>query len=150
MCFPWFSPCEQKIRIYCFRWFPGYCLLYMKRDIAHQWSMMQWPEFQNALCDSNARTTPAREHQGLPWPIEKWPRSVLKMWAAFKYQPKAYGIQNMKIHKFRRIIKHTYIWQNYKKLRISKRDQIAGKEMFEECWKTTHKKRNMTTTTSSE
>ena len=45
MCFPWFLPCEQeKHKFQCFHRFHGYCILYSKRSISHQWWMPQWPE----------------------------------------------------------------------------------------------------------
>ena len=43
----------RKTRIYCFHGFPGYCILYTKRSISHQWWMPQWPESETWICNSS-------------------------------------------------------------------------------------------------
>ena len=79
MCFPWFLPCEQeKHEFQCFQIFHGYCILYSKRSISHQWWMPQWLECETWICNSSNHDQLQRTMITSRWKISNLPQNQIK------------------------------------------------------------------------
>ena len=68
----------RKTRIYCFHGFPGYCILYTKRSISHQWWMPQWPESETWICNSSNHDQLQRTMITSRWKISNLPQNQIK------------------------------------------------------------------------